>query len=64
MPYKCQLCLKKAWSYVYALGVNPLDASANFCGDHVEDGRAWADQGFGTRVVLLTHDGLGRAQVV
>ena len=50
----CHYCPQEATIYVYALGVNPLDASSEFCADHADTGREWLDMGDGTEFVRVT----------
>lgn len=47
-PPRCQLCEQLAVVLIWALGINPLDACWQVCGDHVEDARKELDHGHGT----------------
>ena len=54
----CNVCRKTSDYYVMANGVYPLDASAEYCTPHLQEGKRQMDLGDGVRVVrLVPHPG-------
>jgi len=47
----CHLCPQQRAVYIYAVGVNPLDSSADFCEDHIDVGSKWVDVGDGVQII-------------